>query len=621
MNIFNNMSIKQKSISSLLILGISLFLLIGFSFKSTNQLEESSILINKSSNIIYHNKEMMLVHEHYGSELTRAFILNEKFDGGLNHTLCILGDWYYPFIKTNDYNNLPSNIKDSLIQMENAHEDIHKMASDYSSSHSTLNNIFVVLPQKIEIVINGLKLYNDHIEKLNNQRLLENKDIVSNTITMYVILSIFVISSFLALGYVNRYIGLSIIDVQNGIDQFFKYLNREINSIERLDDSKNDEIGLIAKDINNNIEKVTEDLEIDLGVYGEILSICEKISSGDLTQRLYLRASNPRINHTVDALNEMLDTLNIAVGRNIFQITDVLEHYSQYDFRPNIQNAEGNVSKITNQLGMMITAMLVENKKNGLTLDEYSDVLKNNVHKLSQSSNQQAADLEETAASIEEITSLIKQSSDKADSMSVLANETKQSAIKGKELANKTADAMDEINNSTTEIAEAITVIDQIAFQTNILSLNAAVEAATAGEAGKGFAVVAGEVRNLASRSAEAAKEIKLLVEQATVKANEGKEISEVMINGYDKLESNIEHTNELIDDVVNASKEQFEGMNQINDSIVQLDQATQENARMADDTNKIAILTDEIAKKIVADVENKQFDSKDNINISKNVT
>jgi methyl-accepting chemotaxis protein len=495
------------------------------------------------------------------------------------------------------------------------------MASDYSSSHSTLNNIFVVLPQKIEIVINGLKLYNDHIEKLNNQRLLENKDIVSNTITMYVILSIFVISSFLALGYVNRYIGLSIIDVQNGIDQFFKYLNREINSIERLDDSKNDEIGLIAKDINNNIEKVTEDLEIDLGVYGEILSICEKISSGDLTQRLYLRASNPRINHTVDALNEMLDTLNIAVGRNIFQITDVLEHYSQYDFRPNIQNAEGNVSKITNQLGMMITAMLVENKKNGLTLDEYSDVLKNNVHKLSQSSNQQAADLEETAASIEEITSLIKQSSDKADSMSVLANETKQSAIKGKELANKTADAMDEINNSTTEIAEAITVIDQIAFQTNILSLNAAVEAATAGEAGKGFAVVAGEVRNLASRSAEAAKEIKLLVEQATVKANEGKEISEVMINGYDKLESNIEHTNELIDDVVNASKEQFEGMNQINDSIVQLDQATQENARMADDTNKIAILTDEIAKKIVADVENKQFDSKDNINISKNVT
>ena len=92
-------------------------------------------------------------------------------------------------------------------------------------------------------------------------------------------------------------------------------------------------------------------------------------------------------------------------------------------------------------------------------------------------------------------------------------------------------------------------------------------------------------------------------------------------IDGYDKLESNIEHTNELIDDVVNASKEQFEGMNQINDSIVQLDQATQENARMADDTNKIAILTDEIAKKIVADVENKQFDSKDNINISKNVT
>ena len=119
---------------------------------------------------------------------------------------------------------------------------------------------------------------------------------------------------------------------------------------------------------------------------------------------------------------------------------------------------------------------------------------------------------------------------------------------------------MTEIDKEVNAINEAITVIDQIAFQTNILSLNAAVEAATAGEAGKGFAVVAQEVRNLASRSAEAANEIKTLVQNATTKANDGKSIANQMINGYTELNENISKTIELIKDVEMASKEQQQG-------------------------------------------------------------
>ena len=134
--------------------------------------------------------------------------------------------------------------------------------------------------------------------------------------------------------------------------------------------------------------------------------------------------------------------------------------------------------------------------------------------------------------------------------MNQYANEVSISVTVGQELASKTAKSMDEINEQTQAIADAITVIDQIAFQTNILSLNAAVEAATAGEAGKGFAVVAQEVRNLAARSAEAAKEIESLVENATLKANDGKEISNKMIEGYEKLNSNIHSTLSLINDV-----------------------------------------------------------------------
>jgi methyl-accepting chemotaxis protein len=173
---------------------------------------------------------------------------------------------------------------------------------------------------------------------------------------------------------------------------------------------------------------------------------------------------------------------------------------------------------------------------------------------------------------------------------------------------------MDKINTEVTAISEAITVIDQIAFQTNILSLNAAVEAATAGEAGKGFAVGAQEVRNLASRSAEAANEIKTLVANATDKANTGKKIADEMIDGYTHLNESISKTLELISEVEIASKEQQSGIVQINDAITSLDRQTQQNASIASQTNDIAIKTDTIAKVIVSEVDKKEFNGKDNI-------
>ncbi|MGE0051863.1 MAG: methyl-accepting chemotaxis protein, partial [Arcobacter sp.] len=163
-------------------------------------------------------------------------------------------------------------------------------------------------------------------------------------------------------------------------------------------------------------------------------------------------------------------------------------------------------------------------------------------------------------------------------------------------------------------INEAITVIDQIAFQTNILSLNAAVEAATAGEAGKGFAVVAAEVRNLASRSAEAAKEIKAIVENATSKADQGKQIAGHMIDGYKQLNENIQHTINLISDIQNASKEQLLGIEQINDAVTQLDQQTQQNAMVASQTHDVAVITDQIAKLVVSNANEKEFNGKNEV-------
>jgi methyl-accepting chemotaxis protein len=198
--------------------------------------------------------------------------------------------------------------------------------------------------------------------------------------------------------------------------------------------------------------------------------------------------------------------------------------------------------------------------------------------------------------------------------MAKYAAKVTNSAGSGEELATNTMGAMDEINEEVTSINEAITVIDQIAFQTNILSLNAAVEAATAGEAGKGFAVVAQEVRNLASRSAEAAKEIKNIVEAATVKANAGKDITKNMLDGYKDLNIDISKTLGLINDVDSASKEQQAGIEQINDAVTRLDQQTQTNAAAALETNDIAIATEQLSASIIDKANQKEFRGKDDL-------
>lgn len=310
----------------------------------------------------------------------------------------------------------------------------------------------------------------------------------------------------------------------------------------------------------------------------------------------------------------MLEALESNVCADTNQLLHVLEDFAKLDFTKRISNDSGKIAVALNNLGDLITQMLVENKRNGLTLDGSAQVLLQNVDKLNTSSNSAAASLEETAAAIEQITQNIRGSSEHVHNMSTYANKLNKSSNDGQELAKKTTTAMDEINEQVSAINESITIIDQIAFQTNILSLNAAVEAATAGEAGKGFAVVAQEVRNLASRSAEAAKEIKDLVEHATIKADEGKNIADGMIDGYHDLNDNIVNTIKLIEEVSTSSKEQLVGIEQINDAINSLDQQTQENASVATNTKGIAENTSTIAQRIVKNANDKEFEGKDSV-------
>ena len=402
---------------------------------------------------------------------------------------------------------------------------------------------------------------------------------------------------------------------RNGLSSFFSFLNRESNKVELISINSKDEFGEMSKVVNDNIIKTQKGIEEDRKLIDETIAVLGEFENGDLSQRLNTNVSNPSLMELKIVLNKMADNFE----NNIDNVLNILEEYSKYSYVNKIdqKGLKEHLLKLSNGvniLGDSITQMLVENKSNGLTLDESSNILLGNVDKLNASSNEAASSLEETAAALEQITSNIRSTTDNIAKMASFSSNVTQSAQEGEKLANQTNISMDEINAQVTAINEAISVIDQIAFQTNILSLNAAVEAATAGEAGKGFAVVAQEVRNLASRSAEAAKEIKTLVENATQKANQGKSIAGNMIKGYKQLNENISQTIGLISNIEGASKEQLLGIEQINDAVNQLDQQTQQNAMVASQAHDIAVLTDEIAKLVVSDANKKEFIGKNEV-------
>ena len=391
------------------------------------------------------------------------------------------------------------------------------------------------------------------------------------------------ISVIIAILIYNYFVNKAIIRPLDELDIAIKDIASGNEQADRINKKSDDEIGKIVDSFNEYISKLRKGYIEDGQVIENVDEVIDKIAQGFYVYKIEKTSSSPQIQRLRDSINHMIERTN----ENLVSLNNTLIEYGNSNFQgvdskidtTKVNGVMSSLATSTQLIGHTVSEFLSMIVATGTKLNNDTAVLSKSAKELSSSANEQAASLEQTAAAVEQITGIIKQSVQKTSQMSVLALELQKSSKEGETLASKTNQAMDEINKEVSSINEAIEVIDQIAFQTNILSLNAAVEAATAGEAGKGFAVVAQEVRNLASRSAEAAKEIKNIVEIATSKANEGKSIANSMKDGYTDLNKKINETIILIEDVSKGSKEEEVGILQINDTINVLDSVTQVNA------------------------------------------
>ena len=333
--------------------------------------------------------------------------------------------------------------------------------------------------------------------------------------------------------------------------------------------------------LHESIDKVRDNLN-------ELISETQHLTTEALAGNLAYRGNADKFEGAYSELIRGINQTLNAVIEPINEAQKVLDKMSEGDFSQNINGEyKGDHAKIKNAINKTTDSLSSILNQIRIAVDQVnsgSDQVSGVSQSISQGATEQASSLEEISSSMTEIISQSKQNAENADQANQIASAARNDAEKGNSSMQQMLGAMSDINQSSEQISKIIKVIDEIAFQTNLLALNAAVEAARAGVHGKGFAVVAEEVRNLAQRSAKAAKETTELIEASTEKSSRGTKIANETAGALEEIIKGVTHITDLIGEITSASKEQVQGMDQTNQALSQIDTVTQANAANAEE-------------------------------------
>ena len=405
---------------------------------------------------------------------------------------------------------------------------------------------------KISVTIDAMREL--ELKLLDNMQ-KDARRIKGDANTELIISSIVIAICILLMLLVSTLIGKNLISgidqTKNGLVRFFDFLNYKSNKAEFLDRSGSDEIGQMSALINENIKQIEANLSEQNNFIKEANTFVNQIGKGNYVAQLNADTSNPALSQLKQTFKDLQIALKNAIAANGDDVLNLLESFKKQDFTKRLED-DGKMAVGINALGEEIAKMLRANLDQAHVLEEKAESLSQSMKELTQGANVQASSLQESAAAVEQMSS----------SMNAISQ--------------KTSDVI----RQSDEIKNIITIIRDIADQTNLLALNAAIEAARAGEHGRGFAVVADEVRKLAERTQKSLTEI----------------------------EANTNVLAQSINEMSESIKEQSEGINMINQSVAQIDTLTKENVVIVNKANEVTSDVDDMAKAIVNEVRKSKF-------------
>ncbi len=327
----------------------------------------------------------------------------------------------------------------------------------------------------------------------------------------------------------NQYIVKQLGIVSEGLSDFFKFLSKEKDDVRFIDKTSNDEIGLFIDSVNKGIEKVQQDIEEDKKLLDSATSVTKAIQRGDISHRITIESKNPMLVELKDVFNEMLENLQANVGEDMNSIEESLTAYANMDFTKGCPDCDSKLDDMVYQLGEDISKMLVKNLNDAHDLQNRSDSLNEFVSELIDAANEQSDTTKKTSEATHDITISINEMVEQAGA----------------------------VGSQSQDIKNVITIIGDIAEQTNLLALNAAIEAARAGEHGRGFAVVADEVRKLAERTQKSLSEINISVNtlvQSISNIIEGLEIQSGKLESFNEFIEAMNHSTQNSLEVANKT-------------------------------------------------------------------